>query len=346
MSIVRRTYEQIDRGRSNIVHGVQTKIPKYDEFLDGTTWGKIYLYGAETAVGKTAFIRDKHMHTVYEEYKRINDTNRLDVLFIDFSLEITPVISMAGAISRKFFMDYDKVVPYRKILKGLGDEDKRIADGMREYFEDFERKLLVFDDDITPNRFHDVLMDIAKANGTFSREAPFISGCGTWTPNNPNKLIVVTVDTINLAEMDSGHTTIKSTIDRISRICVYFRNKCNFFFAIAQQFNAEISAVDRSRYGIKTPLLRDFEDSKRTVKDADVVFGLYDPMRHMKEEETVFRGYDISILKSWFRSLHILKNREGESQKFIPLKFDGAVGIFTQLPDAMTQQDYIVATRH
>jgi hypothetical protein len=68
----------------------------------------------------------------------------------------------------------------------------------------------------------------------------------------------------------------------------------------------------------------------------------------MKEEETVFRGYDIMQLRSWFRSLHLLKHREGEANKFIPLKFNGAVGTFEQLPEAMmmTPEDYARATRY
>ena len=117
---------------------------------------------------------------------------------------------------------------------------------------------------------------------------------------------------------------------------------------IIQQFNAEISAVDRNRYGIKTPLLRDFEDSKRTTKDANVVFGLFEPIRHMRPDETQFMGYDMNILRTWFRSLHLLKHRNGPSNKFIPLQYKGAVGMFSQMPDAntMTPELYAIATRY
>ncbi len=348
MSVVNRTYDAIDRGRDDSVKCIPTGIPKFDEYLDGTRQGTMYLYGAESGVGKTTLVRDKHMHTAYEFVKSVNDPTKVDVLFVDFSLEITPVITMAAAMSRKLYLEYQKVVPYRKILKGLSDENKVLIDSMRDYFTEFERKLLVFDDEISPNKYHDILLDIAKANGRFSHEGRYISQCGTYTPNNPNLYVIILVDTVNLAETDSGHDTIKSTIDRISRLSVWFRNKCNFTPIIIQQFNAEISAVDRSRYGIKTPLLRDFEDSKRPVKDANIVFGLYDPSRHMKEEESIFRGYDIMQLKSWFRSLHLLKHREGEANKFIPLKYSGAVGTFEQLPDAMmmTLEDYTRATRY
>jgi len=348
MSITGRTIDLIELGRSGNVQAIPTGIPKFDEFLHGTQQRTMYLYGAETGVGKTAFVRDKHVHTAYEYYKLINDPSRLDVLFVDFSLEISPEMSMASAMSRKIFHDYQKVIPVESLLKELSDEDKLIVDHITPYFQEFEQKMLVFDEDITPNKYHDILLQIAKANGTFTREGRIISECGDYTPHNPNLYVIIVMDTVNLAETDSNHITVKSTIDRISRISVWFRNKCRFTPIIIQQFNADISATDRKRYGVKTPLLRDFEDSKRTTKDAEIVIGLYDPSRHMTEEDIAFKGYDIITLKSWFRSLHILKNRRGQTNKFIPLKFDGALGLFEQLKDArdMTSDDYINATRH
>jgi len=348
MSITGRTVDLINQGRSDSVQYIPTGIPKFDEILRGTQQRTMYLYGAETGVGKTAFVRDKHVHTAYEYFKMINDPSKLDVLFVDFSLEISPEISMASAMSRKIFHDYQKVVSVDALLHGLSDENKILVDHITPYFQEFEQKMLTFDEDITPNKYHDILLEIAKANGTFSRDARLISECGDYTPNNPNLYLIILMDTVNLAETDSNHITVKSTIDRISRISVWFRNKCRMTPIIIQQFNADISATDRKRYGVKTPLLRDFEDSKRTTKDAEVVIGLYDPSRHMTEEETTFKGYDILTLKSWFRSAHILKNRRGRTNKFIPLKFDGELGLFEQLKDAreMTSDDYINATRH
>lgn len=346
--IVQRTLARIDRGRSGSLLSIPTTIQKFDEIVGGTVQGLMYLVGAETSVGKTAFVRDKCVYTPYEKFKAINNTNLLDILIVDFSLEMPAEVNMASMMSRKLYFDYGRVVPATNILNRLSDDNKRIIDGNLDYFNDFASKVKVFEEEVTPTIYHDVLFEIAKANGRFSQEARWVSQCGTYTPNNPNLYVIIIVDTVNLAETDSGHDTVKSTIDRISRISVYFRNKCKFTPIIIQQFNAEISAVDRHRYGIKTPLLRDFEDSKRPVKDADVVIGLYDPMRHMKDEETMFRGYNIEILKSWFRSAHILKNRYGLNNRFIPLKFDGAVGYFEQLRPAaeMDQDAYLLATKH
>lgn len=350
MNLWQRTLAQIDKGRSGSIQSIPTRIPKLNEFTEGLEQGRIILIGAETSVGKTSFARDQYMYQVYEHFKKIGNINELDIVFIDFSLEMTATVNMAGAVSRKLYDEYNIVLPTKRIVKHLSDDHRRLVEGMGDYFLDFINKLYVVDEDLTPTKFHDTLMEVAKKFGKFSKEGRYIGDCGIWTPNNSNQYIIVLVDTINLGEPEEENKLIKSVIDRISRISVFFRNKCNFTIILLQQFNAEISAVDRTRHGIPTPLLRDFEDSKRPVKDADIVIGLYDPMRHMKAdaEHKRFMGYDIGILKSWFRSAHIMKNRYGENNKFIPLKFLGAVGMFEQLPEAkdMTEEDYINSTKY
>lgn len=353
MSIIRRTLGLIEDGMSSRIIAIPTGLPKYDEFAYGTRQGTYYLYGAESGVGKTTFAREKHMHMVYEFYKQINDDSKLDVQFIDFSLEITPEINMAAAMSRKLYMEYQHILPVAKMLGWdktggtVSEANLQILHSYEEYFEAFEQKLVVVDEDVTAVKFHDAILEICKRHGRFAREGRWIWECGTYTPRNPALFMIVFIDTINLADTDPENKTIKSTIDKISRMLVWFRNICNITGVVVQQFNADISETQRRRYGVTTPQLRDFEDSKRTVKDANVVWGLYEPQRHLAKDEKTFRGYDLEILKSWFRSLHLIKHRNGLSNKVIPMKFNGLAGIFSQLPEAheMNEREYLLATR-
>lgn len=352
-----KTRQRISEGQSGRPRGIPTGISKFDTFIHGIRPGIYYLYGAESGVGKTTFVREQHLHKVYDYYRSIGDPNVFDMLTLDFSLEVSAENNMGAAIVRRIFLDHGRVVPLDHLFGDdrignpeifLSQDIQQMVNGYNDYFSDMERKMVVVDEETTPTLFHDILMEVAKRYGRFETEGRYISECKGYQLFNPNMLIQAIVDTTNLVDIEPTHDTVKSSIDRISRIAVWFRNKCRFTFAKIQQFNADISATDRRRYGIKTPLLRDFEDSKRTTKDANIVVGLFDPTRHMDEEESLFRGYDITQLKSWFRSAHILKNRNGQPNKFIPLKFDGAVGVFTQLPEAqlMTQEDYLRATRH
>lgn len=352
--VVDKAKELVELGRSNKILAIPTAIERVNKFVYGTRQGCQYLYGGETGTGKTTYVREQHIHIPYEAYRVINDSAKLDVLFADFSLEVAGELNILSGVTRRLFLNHGKVIPVDKLTNWnteggkLSDEDYKLVQQQFDYFYDFSDKLMTYDDEVTPTLYHDALLEIARKNGKFTKEGRWISECGTYTPNNPNLYVIVVIDTINLADTDSGHEAVKTSIDRISRISVWFRNKCNFTPIIIQQFSADISSTDRSRFGITTPLLRDFEDSRRTTKDANVVFGLYDPRVHMKDDQSIFSGYDISRLSSWFRSLHLLKNRNGRASQFIPLKFDGEIGVFTQLPPAtfMGELEYELATRH
>jgi len=79
------------------------------------------------------------------------------------------------------------------------------------------------------------------------------------------------------------------------------------------------------------PQLSDFKSSSNTQDDANVVLGLFNPSRYDIE---TYKSYDIKKLKNRFIALHLLKNRDGEADKFIGLNFKGEVGHFSELPSA------------
>lgn len=352
MFLIDKTFDLIDQGKKGLLPKVSFGIPKLDEYLFGIRQGYSYLIGGDTGTGKSNFIRSVFIDNVYEQTLRVNDTSKLDALFIDFTLEIPPELNIAATLTRKIFTDHKKVIPTSKLFSWttelLTEEDFNLISTYKKYVESLDKKSLIIDRETSPNLFHDVLMDVAKKIGKFATEGRYIDDCKDYVLDNPNLYVFVLFDTLNLAALDSGHTSIKSSMDRISKIAVRFRNKCNFIFVGAQQFNSDVATVDRSRFGVQGPVLKDFMDSTNPAKDSTVVLGLYSPMRYLKDDQLVWRGYDVGILQSWLISAHILKNRYGQSQKFAALKFDGAVGLFTQLPPAvqMTPLEYELATRH
>lgn len=354
MGVIQRTLALSNAGNSGGITAIPTNIPKYNEYLYGVRQGSYVSLIAETAVGKTGLGRHLYVHTPYEEYLRVNDPSKLDILIGDFSLEIAAEANMAAAISRKAYMEYQMVIPPSAIF-GWGDNklterQKALVHSpeYEAYFDAFQKKCVVVDGEVSPTLFHDICFEIAKRTGTFEKEGRWIHECGVWTSHNPNMYIIILLDTVNLAETDERYPTVKLAIDRMSRWAVLFRNKCRFFLCFLQQISAEIASTDRSRYGITSPILRDAEDSRRPGKDANIVLGLYEPIRHMKEDQTVFKGYDMNQLQSWLRTLHILKHREGVMNRYIPLKAYGATSYYEQLPYAkdMTQQDYVNATKY
>ena len=66
---------------------------------------------------------------------------------------------------------------------------------------------------------------------------------------------------------------------------------------------------------------------------------LFNPFRY---EINPYRNYDINKLRDRFRSLKILKNRDGNADKIIGLEFLGEIGHFKELPlpKDMTNTEY------
>jgi hypothetical protein len=62
----------------------------------------------------------------------------------------------------------------------------------------------------------------------------------------------------------------------------------------------------------------------------------------MRYEMEKYRGYKIDQLRDRFRSLSLLKNRDGESDKVVGLRFIGEIGFFEELPRAelLTDEGY------
>jgi len=329
------------------------KCPKLTKFISGTKRGCYYLYGAETGIGKTKFARDQHIYTVYDRYKEIGDKKILDVAFLDFSLEITGKENMVNAIIRKIYIDDHVFIDFKRasgesLEYPLTKKEKSLIESKRPYFKEFLEKLIVIDGGATPTQYHNILLEHFRRNGTFANDdgkTMAVSRLGKYTPKNDKLMTVSLFDTINLADNETGQTN-KQSIDRISRISVLFRNICDATPIIVQQFNADGSDVQRQRHGVKTPQLRDFEDSKRTTKDANIVIGLWSPMRYYEDTFKIGKvSYDITLLKSWFVSAHILKNRNGQASKVAPLRFNGGVSIFEEFPEHMTPMDYITLTK-
>ena len=353
MSIFDGVMEIIDEGIKGKNLGVPfEKCPKLTSYIYGTRRSTYYLYGAETGVGKTKFARDQHMFAVYDYYKKIGDDKKLDVRFIDFSMEITAKENMVNAVIRKIYKDHGKVLDYDKVIGfkdgvHLNPQERALVETKRKYFEDFEKKLVVISDQITPTFYHDVLLTHFRMHGKFAKDdgSMAVSRLGEYKPNNPQLLTVGLVDTVNLAEIEKNQT-YKQSIDRISKISVVFRNLCYHTPIIIQQFNADNSDIQRQRHGQKTPMLRDFEDSKRTTKDANIVIGLWDPNRYKVETVSVGDSvYDIVQLRSWFVSAHVLKNRNGKTNIRAALRFIGAASMFEEFPEHMSIQDYTNLTK-
>lgn len=71
-------------------------------------------------------------------------------------------------------------------------------------------------------------------------------------------------------------------------------------------------------------------DAKTTVRDANMVLGLYSPFKFGKD---FYEGYDIKKFRNNIRFMEVLEDRDyGANNQICPLYFDGAASYFSELP--------------
>ena len=155
-------------------------------------------------------------------------------------------------------------------------------------------------------------------------------------PNNPNEYVGVIVDHFSLLSPEAGSETLHKAMTKMS--AEYGRKQItkhyNYFFVNVQQQAAESEKQQYTNVGQSIesklePSLSDLGDNKLTQRDAHIVFGLFAPDRFEIKNHL---GYKIDVLKDNYRSLSILKNREGRSNLKLGIYFDGKVNYFKEMP--------------
>tara|TARA_R110000744_G_scaffold348607_1_gene454194 strand:+ start:2956 stop:4209 length:1254 start_codon:yes stop_codon:yes gene_type:complete len=164
---------------------------------------------------------------------------------------------------------------------------------------------------------------------------------------NPHTFITIVLDGVGLIQPRQGQST-KQAVDEITQVLADARDVFGFSPVMVSQFNRGIADVHRQKaHGADlSPQESDFKDSGGPFQAADLVLGLFDPVRFKAYDKAGFYGgYDVlGGMKvprgpSRFRSLHILKNSFGVDNKAFGLGFWGECNYFEALPTPNKEEE-------
>ncbi len=352
MSYFEKTLETIEKNKEIKEQGGFNCIPfgfdRFEEFLPGIMQGTYYIVTANSGVGKSQLGRQMFIMNPFEFLMERKDFN-LKIFF--FSLEESKEELITSLISNKLYRDYG-IIADKKQLRSIGkkniltDEYLEKIKEVRSYFEKLEDHLEVIDGSINPYGIYTRLREYAEKNGrtVYEKKSFYDEKRGSsytkeiptdYIPNDPNEYVLCIVDHISLLRPESRHNGLHQAIgDLSSNYFVGLRNRYNFSIVNIQQQGAESESKQFTIKGDQIeeklePSLSGLGNNRETQRDADVVIGLFAPHRYGVEDHA---GYDINKLRDNYRSLSILKNRDGESDKRIGLYFDGRVNFFKELP--------------
>lgn len=347
--------------------GIDTNLPTFNQYTHGVSKARYKLIGADSGVGKTTLVDTAYLlepilyimqlKDIIEQNGLVGLTQReiftmsKKLKFNYWSFEISKemkFLKWAVYLLWKLFnirvsTDYlagtggqGKIAS--EVWSKLRKVDKIITHILDEY-------VIIFDEVENPTGIYKYLKQFAESNGKFIKE-DYKIGIETksriigYNPKDPNLLVENIFDHLALLSLERGFTT-KQNMDKLSEYLVYFRNRCGYSSAVVQQFNNNLTSIDRQKLKAASlcPQRSDFGDSTYTFRDADIVWGLFKPTTYDLE---YFQGYKIlpstpqdkNYLGDTAIFSHLLKNRYGKSNIVANLYLDGLVGEFKELPDA------------
>lgn len=326
----------IERGQLGLNKGLPMGFNRLVEYIPGIQQGTYYLIGGETGSGKTAFTDDAFLYNPYDWYKA-NPNSGVKLKIFYWSLEIDKTVKMTKGICRKLYTDYGMVTDINYVLSRgknrISQETYDAVVSLKDHFYEMEDVLTIVDTASHPTAISKFMINHAVAHGDIIKKKvnngkEDVMVFDKYVPYNPNEYVIIIIDHISLMKREQGFN-VKDNIDKMSEYLIPLRNNFRYIPVVVQQLNRTNTSADRFKMDMVEPKLSDFKDSGNTQQDANVIMSLFAPARHELEK---FRGYDIKKLKDRFRSVQVLKNRDGASDVRIGLQFVGEVGFFQEIP--------------
>jgi hypothetical protein len=170
-----------------------------------------------------------------------------------------------------------------------------------------------------------------------------------YTSNDPDEQVFFILDNLNNLKREKEDGVLLSQLETINRwtrdygrLQITKHWKWTVLNIIQQAADKEKPQFDvRGNLIVEKskPSLEGLGNSKECARDHILIFGLWAPNRYGILN---YEGYDISRLEDAYRSFIILKSNISETNKEIPMYFDGATSLYKELipADKMTEDIY------
>ena len=307
----------IRKGQLGKSRGLSFGLPRFSKLIPDLQKGMYYLVGGESGAGKTSFVDDRLVSAPFED----SLIKKQKIKGIYYSFEVDTLSKVSKLASRKLFMEEGIIVTSPDILGHneniLPEHNFQRISKYETYFNEMFETLTFYDYAKSPTDIEKDLYAFSETIGKWKGE--------DFIENDIDCTYLVVIDHIGLIKRLG--MSKKEAMDYLSSILIHFRNKCKMTFIVIAQFNRNLSSSDRFNINRVIPQMSDFADTSNLIQDCDKAFGIFSPAKY---GFTDYLGYTIDPLADNFRSLHILKNRQGVSDRMVPLEFLGGVGYFRE----------------
>lgn len=353
-------YSKIVQNKLNHDNGYFNCIPfmgmeRLEKYLPGIEQSTYYLIAAASGVGKSKLARYLFIHNPIMFLENNPDSDiQLDILY--FSLEESKEKVILAEVSKYLYTQHKLNLSIKQLssvgrYNVLSTEDLQKVQQSEEHVNNFLKRVKIFDNVRNATGIYKTVRDFALTIGTYydKNDTPLTPqevhnvkiGVGEsykkvsyYKTHNPKHYVIVLIDHISLLQPETGETLWQSMSKMSSNYCLHIRDKFGFIPVVVQQLAADKERIEANFS--KADLVQKLEpsldglgDNKTIARDVNVALGLFAPDRYKITEHN---GYDITKFRDRYRSMNIMKSRDGIANKKLPLFFNGAVDFFKELP--------------
>lgn len=343
MNVVQRTLRGFRERKRRIVEGgvncIPSPFPNFRNDYPGVEQGKYYLVSgaaksAKTQIASSLFVYSPLLYA-YEHPEQV----RLKIFY--FPLEETDEKITARFCSHLLHKLSNYKIRVSPMVLNSTNENNTAPNEVLDLLDTIEYQSILnfylehveFVNQRNPTGCWKRVLQYAQEHGKIVTKEAIIGGekkklFDYYEPNDPNEYVIILWDHAGLTELERGWN-LKQCIDKLSEYFIDFRDKFHYTPVLIQQQNIDTISLDAFKQKKIMPTLAGLADTKNTGKDASVMLGITNPHAFEIDE---YRGYNTKRLGGYGRFLEIVLNREGESNGYLPLYFDGAVNFFRPLP--------------
>ena len=353
-------YSKIVQNKLNHDNGYFNCIPfmgmeRLEKYLPGIEQSTYYLIAAASGVGKSKLARYLFIHNPIMFLENNPDSDiQLDILY--FSLEESKEKVILAEVSKYLYTQHKLNLSIKQLssvgrYNVLSTEDLQKVQQSEEHVNNFLKRVKIFDNVRNATGIYKTVRDFALTIGTYydKNDTPLTPqevhnvkiGVGEsykkisyYKTHNPKHYVIVLIDHISLLQPEAGETLWQTMGKMSSNYCLHIRDKFGFIPVVVQQLAADKERIEAnfSRADLVQklePSLDGLGDNKTIARDVNIALGLFAPDRYKITEHN---GYDITKFRDRYRSMNIMKSRDGIANKKLPLFFNGAVDFFKELP--------------
>lgn len=326
--------KEIERGVLGKTSGLKMGFNRLNKYI-GIRKRMYTLIAGSTGSGKSAFLHNAYILNPYEFSVSKHNTQKIGFKAILFSMERSKLYIITKWISRRIFLDHGVMIPVSKML-GWWDEKLTPTEFAyfamyEEYIDGLLKSVDIIEGPQNPTGIYKYVKRYAENVGTVKEEGEFKK---SYLPNDEDIITVVAVDHLGLMKTEKGMVSRKEAIDKTSEYLQIFRDFYGFSPVPVSQLNRNLGNPIYQKMESFEPNLDDLKESGNPAEAADVVLSLFDPLRFKTNDASydANKFLNESTGAKTFRSVKILKSSFSEDSIRIGMAFEGATGIFKELP--------------